>query len=200
MTESTTVFVNGVPQHIQLEQQATFRDVLDVLYQTFRSDDALISSLKVDGIELSDQDENAMGALPVNEIKSIEIVTTHPNQFIEETLQTLRIYAERLKDQCFETADAVEVQDMDRSMVNLLDGLQVMVDTLSHVKQILKLASDPKINLLETDLLSTLQDLLEARQRGEVEYVRTVIRTHLVECVQEWVDDGIPTLLKARDC
>ena len=196
---STQLYVNGVPQQVRFEAQSTFSDFLRQIYATYRSEEALISSLKVDGIELSDQDETAISALPIGEITRIDVVTTHPKVFVEETLQTLRIYAERLKVQCGDIAAKTDPQELDRDMVTLLDGLQVMVDTLTHVKAILKVTQDQEIALLEADLLSTLQDLLQARQEGKLEYVREVVRTLLVESIQEWIDIGIPRLIRIRD-
>lgn len=80
--------------------------------------------------------------------------------------------------------------------LKLIDGLQTFSDTLIGVKQALCIGISPSTELLEVELLSTLQDLLKARELNDHAYYRLILDEHLPEILGEWCIKGIPAFIE----
>ena len=120
-------------------------------------------------------------------------------QLAKETLEILVPYTVQL----IELSRSVgrlsrvnEAQLQESEFLKLIDGLQTFSDTLIGVKQALHVGISPSTELLEVELLSTLQDLLKARELNDRAYYCLILDEHLPEILAEWCMKGIPAFIE----
>lgn len=201
--ESLHFLVNGVEQRFPetvRREESCFGELMKHIRSKYGSREICISSIRVDGKELTENEEVAFDLLPLSEIQSLEIVTAHPREIAEETLQNLILFTEHLTQLSRSAGDAFLAHGHpSRELAKLMDGIEIFLEALSNVRQILRVGISPALDLLEADLSSLMKDLLESYQKGEIPYVAEILRDHLPTNLEDWRDDGLPGLVRSRD-
>ncbi len=99
--------------------------------------------------------------------KSVEAPTQITRQIAKETLDILIPYTKQLIELSRTVGKLSKLNEPkihESEFLKLVDGLQTFSDTLIGVKQALHVGISPSTELLEVELLSTLQDLLKVWQ------------------------------------
>jgi phosphoenolpyruvate carboxylase len=195
----TQFSVNGKQLEIAASQEQRVREFMEHVRRRFNSDSAVIASIRVDGRELSGEGEAALADTPLSEISSVEVLTAHPRELAEETLQSLSEFASHLESLSRTAADKLEAGAASQDLVRLMEGFETFTDALVQVKQILRVGLLDHVNLLEADLASILKDLVEFTEAGQRDYMADLLRNHLPANLAEWREHGIPALARARD-
>lgn len=123
-------------------------------------------------------------------------------ELAEETLQALlefTLHLEQFSRQAALNQELREPAAAQESFTRLIDGIQTFTDALLSIKQTLRIGRLDPINLLEADLASILQDLLQAQQTQQKEYSIDLMRNHLPVNIEEWRVRGLPILIRSRD-
>lgn len=185
--------INGVEKELPSGQNPSLRSLIEQIRSTHANDSTLISSILVNGIEIDANDEQLIGAVPISELRTLEIFTAHPKEIAEETLQSLVEFTKHLEDLC--EAVAIDQQKLPK----LADGIMTFIDALTNVKQILHIGIMPSVQVLEADLASILRDVLDFQQKKQYDYVSGVIRDALAPNLALWRTEGLPNLIRSRD-
>ncbi len=80
----------------------------------------------------------------------------------------------------------------------LVDGLQTVAESIGAVKQVLNFKGGTEIAILEAEMGSILNDLLESLTTGDSAYVRDLLSIHLPKHLEEWRTEGLPALDRFR--
>lgn len=192
--------VNGIEMRIPIHPEAPFEELLQYLRKSLVTEKALISSVRVNGDELNGNNEANLAQTPISQLKSVEILTAHPREIVEDTLQNLLEFIEFLKHLSLKAADLASQPDFYPEYTRLVDGIATLTDAVTHVKGILKIGVLQPVQILEADLLSILKDLLSSQKSHQWVYVADLLRNHLFGNLQQWKDVGIPALIRSRDC
>lgn len=192
--------INGVSQPAPISDESSFQDLLQHVQRNLLTPEALIASIRVNGIEIGEAEEMELAAITLAQLESVEITLAHPREMAEETLQTLLMFAERLATLAPEAAAGLESTPADRSSYDkLMDGIQTFAESITAVKTLLRITTLQAVNVLEVDLVSTMRDLLEANSKNDAAYRSLILREHLPGNLRDWIREGIPAMIRARD-
>lgn|GEM_PF-3697584 len=193
--------INGVVQPSDEFEGRSFDELLKIVGSKLGDvDGQLISSIKVNGVEISETEEMALSTEPCAKLESVEITLAHPREIAEDTLQTLKIFAGKLADLSLRAADEFEdATPRSESYLRLIDGIQTFVESILSVRQVLRIGLLQPVRLLEADLLSIAQDLLAAHMSGDRAYRGMLLRNQLPACMDDWAQQGIPAMISCRD-
>jgi hypothetical protein len=192
--------VNGKPIDYAAAPEQSMPELMERIRHDFNSDAAVISSIRIDGTEVDEDIEAAIGALKVSDIGSIEIFTAHPRELAEETLQSLLEFTSHL-ELLSRNAGAKLVAGLapKHEFMRLIDGIQTFSDALLQSRQILHVGRLEAVAILEADLASLLKDLVQFTESGDRDYVIDLLQNHLPLNLADWRGTGIPTLIRSRD-
>jgi hypothetical protein len=194
------VSINGREKAFEVSDNDSFGDFLKHVRTAYTSSSSCISSIRIDGIELTTGDGGEFAILPISEIRELEIFTTHPRELADETLQNLRKFSDQLEALCFETAKQLTSgENASIGFARLVDGLQMFIDGIEGVKRLLGLPKTGIAPVLEADLLSILKDLLDYYRLGKKDYVAELLSEHLTGNLVDWRTKAIPALIRSRD-
>ncbi len=113
-----------------------------------------------------------------------------PRAVAAEALETLHPFLDRLTRLSLDAMASGNWKD-------LMDGIATFTDALMSIKNLLKLGRIQKIAVLEADLLSIMQDILDAREKKDQQYLTELLEIHLPECLGRWKSEGIEILRNA---
>jgi len=176
-----------------MEETRPLGSLIEYIHGSLSGKNAAVSSIRVNGMELTLESETALAAVPLSDIQSVDVCFTTPRELAEETLDILAPYSERMETLCGHAANDETV------FGKLLDGLHVFSESIGVIKSTLRIGYLPRVGLLEAELLSILSDLLEARKTGDKEYIAQLLGQHLPAVLADWRREGFAALRKARD-
>lgn len=185
--------VNGFEKDVA-EKVENLQDLIQEIRKTYSSETSLVSAILVNGVELNESDEKLIGHVRLSDLRSVEVFTAHPKEIAEETLQSLIEFTKHLEDLCARVGTAPDM------LPKIADGITTFIDALDNVKQILRIGVLPAVQILEADLASILKDILEFQQRKELGSVAAIVKDALVGNLVLWRTEGLPNLIRSRDC
>ena len=192
--------INGVEKDLPIPKENSFRQLLQVFRASLSPERELISSIVVNGEELTENLEKVLAPVPVAQIETIEICTVHPRQLAEETLEALLTFCDDLYCLCREMTEEKSKTEFESRLLGLIDGLAVFVETIQIIRKVLHIGLLQQVEVLYVDLQSILQDLLELRKKGSsVEGIHGLISVHLSENLELWRDMGIQRLIDSTN-
>lgn len=192
--------VNGKSVDYSAAPDQSLPELMERIRHDFNSEAAVISSIRIDGNEVDEEREAAIGGLRVADIGTIEVFTAHPRELAEETLQSLLEFTSHLELLSRNAGAKLNAgQAPKQEFMRLIDGVQTFTDALGQAKQILRVGRLEPVNVLEVDLTSILKDLVQYTEAGNREYVIDLLLNHLPANLTDWRVSGIPTLIRARD-
>jgi hypothetical protein len=192
--------VNGSEKELPLDPERSLGDLLDLIRKQYNSDSSCISSIRIDELELSEKEEAAYALLPLSDLKKIEITTVHPRELAEETLQTLLFFMDHLMRLSTEAGELFRKGEHPSfELAKLFDGMQTFSDGIENSKRVIQTGRIESVHILEVDLLSLMQDTIDAYHENNHAYLADLLEKHLPENLARWRDEGIPAILRSRD-
>lgn len=193
--------VNGIQTPLPVAPESPFQELIHYLRNNLTTESALITSVRVNGTELNDLEEEKLAAVPISSLESIEIFTLHPREIAQETLTDLLTFTNALETLSQDTSKLCNSKvEFIQSLTQLLDGISAFTEGLTHSKRVLKLQASQNFRIAEADLLSILKDLLAYHEKGQVDYMAELLDRHLPENFREWRTQILPELIRSRDC
>ncbi|MEW6057364.1 MAG: hypothetical protein AB1540_12200 [Bdellovibrionota bacterium] len=186
--------INGVEQPVSSEQ-IIFEDFVSDLNKTLNAEQLVISSILVNGREISESDESALKRLPVGDLGDIDVFTAKPQDLAYETLNTLEQYIDRMVISIERAATHYKAKNLitgDAYFAKSIEGLDLFVQTIGGVKLALRIGLNPKIGLTEATLVSIMNDLLDAKRQNNYIFLAELLEKDLVSNLKEWKDDVFP--------
>lgn len=181
--------INGIERDAPLQQEDSFADLLAYIQAHYVNEKRLISAIRIDGMEISEREEQSLSSVPLNSLNKIEVDLAHPAELAQETLQILIPFSDRLS----ELAKRGEGR-------KLIEGLETFSESIVSVKQVLGITHLAKSDELELELLSILRTLLEAETQKDALVRSELLQSVLPEHLRKWREEGIPALIRSRDC
>lgn len=192
--------VNGIELRLPLSPDASFQELINYLRRSLVTERTLISSVKVNGAEIAGIDDSQWANTPISQISSVEILTSHPKEIADDTLQNLSEFSLFLENLSRRTAEASLQPEFLKDFAKLVDGIGTFTEAVTEVKRILKLGALPSVAVVEADLLSILKDLLASQQKQEYTYMAELLENHLPPNLQQWRESALPAIARSRDC
>jgi hypothetical protein len=202
MIRTLPLSINGTFQEVPLKDDHSLGELLNLLRDQYTTDTCCISSIKVDGDEISEAAEKALAPLQLSDLHSIEIMTSHPRELVQQTLQSVIEFCEPLIARATLAGEAFRsAEHPSTELASLVDGIGVFSDALNGAKQIMKVGtgSIPRLDLLEADLASIMKDVVTYYEQDQTQYVAELLCDHLVKNIREWQTAGLPELMRSRD-
>lgn len=200
MKAELTLSVNGIQKDSPLDAERSLGDLLDALRTQYNSETSCISSIRIDDQEISEREEAAYAILPLSDLQKIEITTVHPRELAEETLQSLIAFTDHLARLAIEAGELFKKGEHPSfELAKFFDGMQIFSDAFESSKQVIKPGHLEGLHVLQVDLLSLMQDTIDAYHENNSAYLADLLLMHLPENLSRWRDSGIPTLLRSRD-
>ncbi len=197
VTSSKMIRINGEKREFQINTEALFEDFIKGLNETLNQENQVISSMKINGEELSEKKESLLKTRTLNEVGDIEVMTAHPSDLAYETINTLTIYINQLILNIGRASQNYTKKNMvtaDNYFVKALDGLDLFIQTIGAVKAALKVGLNPKVALAEASLVSIMNDLLDAKRANNYIFLAELLEKDLIENLQEWKEKALPVL------
>ena len=194
--------VNGVEVQIPVTSDSPLETLLQYLRSNLVSNQTYISSLKVNGAEISEGQERDLAQTPLSQLNSIEIFTVHPREVAETTLQNLIEFSDLLEKYCARIGTNPKSQKFYSDFSKLMDGVETLTEGIAVVKKIFNITPKtiPSLDRLEEDLLVILQNLLKLQEQKKSEDLGGLIREGLRENLQNWRDVALPALINSHSC
>lgn len=189
------LIINGIESPRIFFPEQKLGDLLQQLRGELNSESSLITRLKVDGVDISENNEGRLERIPLSELNRIEVFTSHPKAFAKETLTTISDLLEVMILMCKRCGDPIKPRELDREVRRILDGLDVLAQTVDAVKKTLSTSVSTEVKVLEVDLFSILQDTEEAFKSKNASFLKELLSVHLVENLDGWRKQAIPYFL-----
>ncbi len=195
----TLLTLNGKSISHPLAQDRPFSELLGFVRKSYNSEAVLISSVRINGEEMSATDESRLADVPLSDMGQVEVFTSHPREVAEETLQGLRIFCGQLAQASRDVAALAGTKEFAERFQKLLSGIELFSDATQGVKRILRIGSMPETALIEAEFMSVLRDGLQAHQTADWAYLHDLLAKHLPENFEQWRDQALPAWIKSRD-
>jgi hypothetical protein len=193
--------VNGVSREAPIGDENSFKDLFDYLQSRLNSENEIISSIKVDGIELDEEYRSVLSNIPLSRLDTVEVTVVHPRELAEDTLQTLFPFLSGLSGLSGHVATLeISTPEFKVQFEKLLDGIDTFAQALASVRYALRITSLQSMSVLEADLAFILQHVYEAKQAGNADEIQNLLAKQLPAHLDEWLRVGLPDLVRCRDC
>lgn len=183
-----TVRINGIEEEIPAGL-LVFDDFLRNLTQQLEHDQQVIASIRLNGRELSEAEENALRAQRIEEVEDIEVQTSSPIDLAYQTLDTLEQYLDRIMlsiDRAAKHYRAKNYMSADTYFAKSIDGLDLFVQTIGGVKLALRIGLNQTVALTEATLVSIMNDLLDAKRQNNYLFLADLLEKDLIENLTDW--------------
>ena len=201
MTMNKTVRINGVDETLP-EGRHLFEDFIDGLAQKLGAERKVIARIRIDGKELDNGDEaEGEQRLLLASLGEIEIETASPADLAYQTLDTLEQYVDRIVGSIQRAAMHYRGKNLlsaDEYFAKAIDGLDLFVQTIGGVKLALRIGLNTQLALTEAELISIMNDLLDAKRQNNYVYMSQLLDKELVENLLEWKTSIFPLLRQLR--
>ena len=177
--------------------QTSLTDVRSLLVAVQKNIDKsqVVASVHVNGKPMNENVEEDFGALSIDELQSIEIFTSSPQDLAYETLNTIEQYMERILQNIDRAAlhyESANILSADAYFVKALDGLDLFVQSIGSIKVAIRIGLNTKLGLAEAGLMSTVNELLIAKKQNNYVFMVELLRKDLTENLMEWKTEVFP--------
>ncbi len=184
--------LNGEKIETGLAQNENFESLLRYIYESLTGPNRVVSSIRVNGIDLNEDEENSLAAVALQDLDSVEVILKDAKEVTEETLQSLRELLRQMVPLCVSCTTMTELR-------RILDGMEMMVESIAHVKTAMKVEKIDFLEARETELLEMLRELLATMTPDQPEARHILLSQKLPVHLLGWIEDAIPRLIRYRD-
>jgi len=199
----STFLINGIEKDLPVSWESPLGDLIKYAQAHMNTDQSLVTTFKLNGLEISASEEITLGGIPLSSLKTVEIETVHPRELAEETLQTLLPFLEQLATLARRAAAARSGTEFRQTYSRVIDGISTFFDAVASAKQILKTRDDEPAAIIAARLTdettSLMRELLAMQAGGMLEPLKARLAEALPEKLAQWRDTGVPALIRSRD-
>jgi hypothetical protein len=199
----STFLINGIEKQLPVSWESPLGELIQYAQKHLNSDQSLVTTYKLNGLEISAAEEVTLGGIPLNSLKTIEIQTVHPRELAEETLQALLPFLEQLKELGTRAVAARSKKEFREAYTRVIDGISTFFDAIASARQILKIEEhEPAARVaarLTDDTTALMRELLAMQEGGMIEALQKRLSEGLPARLNDWRDIGIPALIRSRD-
>jgi hypothetical protein len=153
----------------------------------------VIVSMRLNGEPLDRQEEKQSGALPVDELESLEISTQQVGSLASDTLHTLVAYFPQLKKaiySCIETMQGEDESEGHHRLGALIEGLQMVSSAWHGIAHFLEVGDRRPGEVMPdmTPFNVLMNDMLAAQQNNDIVQICDLLEFELVPIIESWED------------
>ncbi|MBI3544853.1 MAG: hypothetical protein HY075_16395 [Deltaproteobacteria bacterium] len=196
MMTGKMIKINGVEESFPADA-TMFEEFIDGLSKKLSAERRVISCIKIDGQELSEDAEKQLKTMPLEQMGQIEVETANPADLAFQTLNTLDQYIDRLVASIQRAAAHYRGKNLiagDAYFAKSIDGLDLFVQTIGGVKLALRIGLNTQIALAEAELISVMNDLLDAKRQNNYLYMAELLEKELTQNLGEWKTTVFPLI------
>jgi hypothetical protein len=188
--------INGEPQNFATDA-VDFGEFIQHINRDYCQKKKVISSIKIDGKELTESDESFLEKMPLSSIDTIEVDIANPADLTGSALDTLTLYVDRLIETLQKSAKSYSEKNLiagDHFFAKSVDSLDLFIQTVSAIKVSVGIKLNTKVAIAEASLVSTVNDLLTAKRQNNLVFLAELLEKDLVENLNEWKFEVFPIL------
>lgn len=190
------------------EQEASVNDLMNFVLNEVLHDDEVITSIDINGRQLSYEEEQSSLSLPVDKYNDINFSTTSSYELAFDALNDCSSYIDTIihkigvftgfqndnkqKEANMMFGEVVEIMDL---YVQLMAKIYKTVRT-RHQEQ---LKNTNTFQTLEIHLLSIMKALIPAKEKNDIIMLNDLLEYELIDNLTQWKIKAIPELKKLRD-
>jgi len=193
------IVINGVRTEIEGDKEQPLGGVLKNVRTGMSNEQTLISSLRVNGQELTDVTEELLASQPVSVVGPIEVETASKNQIAHETIDALLTFLPELMVLAQRTAVSPNKGERVQIFNRLLNGIETFYEAVSAVKLTYRIPENENLALLEGSLISIMDRLLVACEERNDQRLNAILEGDLADNFRLWMSTGIPSVLNTID-
>lgn len=126
-----------------------------------------------------------------------------PREIAEETLQSLIPFVTAVTELCRNVGERLwSGEDVAADFNRVIDGIEILVEGVQTSRVVLQVREHQGIDTLHQELVSLLSRLMEAMGSGASDALERrveLLTTLLPGNLEQWVNSGIPSLIRSRD-
>jgi hypothetical protein len=133
--------------------------------------------------------------------EDVKIAQQHPQFLAYESLEDLVDYCPHLMGSCQKVAYLIRQEaDFFAVFLELIDQLEIFVQTVQMTKRILKAYKINELAILEADMVSILRDLQFAVQAKNEGFIADLLENQMTKNMEAWKEKGLPLMLRLQNC
>ena len=184
--------LNGEKINTGIPQEEKFELLLRYIYSNLPGPNRVVSGIRVNGVEISEEDETALSSVTISDLSSVDVITKDAKEVTEETLQSLRELLQQMVPLCVSCNSLPELR-------RILDGLEMMIESIAHVKSAMKVEKIDFLEPRENELLALLRELFTTMSPDQPEARKEIMSQKLPVHLLGWVEETLPRLIRYRD-
>ena len=181
----------------------TLRDIIARLESDFSTRGEVICEIRVNGILLSEVDEEKFAESSSEEISALTVRSNRPADLILDAIRSAHVFIPDLEKSCLKTSELFRGADLSaaqQSFHECLEGCQWLVDTLMHVRGAASgieqpIAQPERWFEAEKILTKVIRELSEAYSKQDYVLVADLLEYELTGALAVWA----PTVEVERD-
>ena len=205
-------FLTMSPQEVQGEY-GSYENVGEFIHKIetqLKVSGRLLCAIEVNGLKLSESDEQKFSSIRAAEVKSVRIGTSDIEQIIISTLVSMHDYIGNLKNYSLDVANELRGGDDEHvrgAVTTIIDSSEWIVETLKHLRLNLTLGDELALAWLEaeSDFLLVSQELFEAFKKSDFVRYADALEYDWTNALDKWLnllsalDSQMPGVIRVPD-
>jgi hypothetical protein len=193
------IHINGNRYDIPCSEDTSLSEAIRYVENKMLNNQILVTSIRVDGVELTERERNELAEIPIRALGDLEILTASPREIADDTIQSLIPYVASLSELSRTIVDSEKGIYNEEMFRKLLDGLELMADAVNTVKRALKVGPIDEISEAEDELALQLSLILDARRSNDIQTAQKLMTNDLPRVLNHWSEVALPALASYRD-
>lgn len=173
-------------------QAETFSQLVDAVSDRIEATGQVVCAVRVNGMNLTEEEETRFQETPVSEIESLNILSQTIQELLDQSLEGCAAYLERLLkafEECarlFRTDDIQFAHSFHRACI---EGSDYFVQLITHFKTVYQTHRGPLTpswDELEMSLLQCLTRILDAYEKKDYILVADLLEYDLIDIFNGW--------------
>ena len=190
------------------DRNISINDVMEYVLSEVLHEDEVITSLDLNGKQLSYEEEQEVLTVPADQYKDINFTTTSSYELAFEALNDCSSYIETIISKIEFLTELQNENKMNEANVVFGEVIEIMdlfVQLMSRIYKTVRkrhtqqLQATTTFQNLEIHLLSIMKALLPAKEKNDIIMLNDLLEYELTDNLTQWKIKAIPELKKLRD-
>ncbi|OUR93027.1 hypothetical protein A9Q84_21220 [Halobacteriovorax marinus] len=190
------------------EKDLNVNDLMEFILKEVLHEDEVITSLDIDGKQLSYEEEQESLSIPVAKYSDINFSTTSSYELAFEALNDCSSYIDTIVEKInllTEYQNENKQHEANLMFGEVIEIMDLFVQLMSRIYKTVRkrhthqLQATETFQQLEIHLLSIMKTLLPAKEKNDIIMLNDLLEYELIDNLTQWKIKAIPELKKLRD-
>lgn len=190
------------------DQNISINDVMEYVLSEVLHDDEVITSVDLNGKQLSYEEEQEVLTVPADQYQDINFTTTSSYELAFDALNDCSSYIETIISKIEFLTELQNENKMSEANVVFGEVIEIMdlfVQLMSRIYKTVRkrhteqLQATTTFQNLEIHLLSIMKALLPAKEKNDIIMLNDLLEYELTDNLTQWKIKAIPELKRLRD-